>query len=466
MRRVLTRAGRHIAIPAHREHAIDMLSLGLRSLAPLRRLPPLRTLFLSAARRDASAAAALLDEPHTAALHSDADVADAIQAACQALGRQSGDAEDGLATKLRDNWYSTAADVAGMSDAQAASLGVPLRLRDTIALELAAAAAPPPAALQGRAMPAAAAELLDAALDAGAPSWADAADIGSEDEGAGAATPPAAAKDVEQPGWEQLPIELRVCPPLARKGFKLSEARNVSKRARGAPYALSEAEMSPALRAELEALTAFATQRFFGAQAEPIAPVTAAKYCDHLRGMLGWTHRVGGVPLDRLSLAALVPSAERAAVAPAFAYVQWLTKERAISVRTEGLVLRAVMAAAKFLYHSQSRVQAGSGDKPYSDLEVVKELRGLSNATRKASKVAARTSGERSSAAAALSAAGVQECCPWPAFRVFAAARRPAPPPPRPPPPRPAPSRRRPCRRGLEVAGLANLPGHRARAAA
>ena len=41
--------------------------------------------------------------------------------------------------------------------------------------------------------------------------------------------------------------------------------------------------MGPELRAELQAFRRFCTVRFFGAQTPPILPVTAEKYCDHLR---------------------------------------------------------------------------------------------------------------------------------------------------------------------------------------
>ena len=41
--------------------------------------------------------------------------------------------------------------------------------------------------------------------------------------------------------------------------------------------------MGQELRAELQAFRRFCTVRFFGAQTPPILPVTAEKYCDHLR---------------------------------------------------------------------------------------------------------------------------------------------------------------------------------------
>lgn len=161
--------------------------------------------------------------------------------------------------------------------------------------------------------------------------------------------------------------------------------------------------MSEALRQEFAALHTFLTQRFFGQQvnstcsssqnnamapicplnaglalelklsgsgwachaspfplsllqAEPIQPVTASKYADHLRGFLGYLHRERGVPMDALSLRAALPSHRREGVALLFDYVTWLQTIRSIGIRTEGLVLRAASAAAKYLYHEESRV--------------------------------------------------------------------------------------------------------------
>ena len=41
--------------------------------------------------------------------------------------------------------------------------------------------------------------------------------------------------------------------------------------------------MAPALKAELDAFRRFCTVRFYGAQSLPILPITAEKYCDHIR---------------------------------------------------------------------------------------------------------------------------------------------------------------------------------------
>jgi len=55
--------------------------------------------------------------------------------------------------------------------------------------------------------------------------------------------------------------------------------------------------------------------------------------------MLGWLHRERGVALDQLSLTALLPSSGREGVSLVFDYLLWLSTERDVSVRTEGLVV-------------------------------------------------------------------------------------------------------------------------------
>lgn len=118
-------------------------------------------------------------------------------------------------------------------------------------------------------------------------------------------------------------------------------------------------------------------------------------------------------------------------VAVAFEYMQWLQNERRVNVRTIGITIRSIMSAAKFLYHDvsvstlrwrstiivASRVspqlkccdwplqtwhpelqpslrlpecctvmqtsRPGEGDRPYSDLEVVRELRAMANTAKR-----------------------------------------------------------------------------------
>jgi len=361
-------------------------------------------------------------------------VDDAIKAACLALGRVPGPSEIQLAETLHENWLSTAADLASITEAQATGLGIPLKLKSWIDEALASdgkeveTRSPPSSSPSlnlnfqgGSAIPAAAAALFQQQL------FFDAAEMngtgedtrqncGASTESAphssfsnGAApcsettntastntsdTHPGTKTFIEQEGWEDLSIEKRICPPLDRFGYEYGAWPNVVTRGRATKYALKLSGMSDSLRKELDALHTFGTTRFFGAQCDPIADCTALKYQDHLRGMLGWMHSVRGVPIDQLSLKSLIPSSERKAVGEAFDYCQWIITVRGVNARTELLALRSILFAAKFLYHGESNVTVNSGDKPYSDLPVVKELRTLINTANKASKIAPRVSDE------------------------------------------------------------------------
>ena len=61
-------------------------------------------------------------------------------------------------------------------------------------------------------------------------------------------------------------------------------------------------------------------------------PIALSPRC---RRMLGWLHQERGVALAGLRLAHALPSSDRAGVAVAFDYVQWLVTERSISPFTQ-----------------------------------------------------------------------------------------------------------------------------------
>lgn len=346
-------------------------------------------------------------------LHPDVSIDLAIEAACRALGRAPGLSEAELAEKLRANWFSSAADIAQMTDSQASALGFPLKLKawltealasnnSSYATEASLYSSVDFEALQTGTRPPET-TIAGAISDTEVESDEESEEIASSKDSflspARVSTPPPAAASLrgaieEQPGWETLPIEERVCPSKRRFGYLAIDRPNVVSRSRATKYALGKDELTESLKTEFAALHRFGTTKFFGAQADPIEEVTANKYADHLRGMLGWLHRVRGVPLEELSLRSLVPSNERGAVATTFDYAQWLVTERSINVRTELLVLRSVLFAAKFLYHDESAVEVNSSSRPYSDLTVVKELRTLIGTANKAYKVAPRVADE------------------------------------------------------------------------
>ena len=66
-----------------------------------------------------------------------------------------------------------------------------------------------------------------------------------------------------------------------------------------------------------------------------LAVCPSSVHTDARRRALGWLHQEHGIPVEELSLSKLFPSAERAGVAVAFDYMQWLSA-RGISPSTEG----------------------------------------------------------------------------------------------------------------------------------
>lgn len=300
----------------------------------------------------------------SALIHPDDGVESAISVASSVLGKTlSFESKQALVQKLTDNWYTRAKDIADMSEEESISLGFPLRLKSTIEKALVE-------------------DVQDSTIGG---------DLQQRPENVGIQPPEAAVvEDVQA-----LTLEERICPRFNRFGFHTNAVPKVVGRSRITKYSISKRELTPQLAEEFDRLIRFGTERFYGAQSEPIAMVTAEKYTDHLRGFLGYLKNVDKVPLEDLSLRSLVPSSGRDGVIPAFNYTQWLIKERNIAVRTELLVLRSVLFVAKFVHHDQSQIVPGSGDKSYSDLDVVKELRALINSRRKASKVAPRVADEK-----------------------------------------------------------------------
>ncbi|EIE19955.1 hypothetical protein COCSUDRAFT_19015 [Coccomyxa subellipsoidea C-169] len=153
--------------------------------------------------------------------------------------------------------------------------------------------------------------------------------------------------------------------------------------------------MSDELRAELAEFRRFCMKRSWQQQHEPITAVTTEKYVDHLRRVLGWLYKEHGVPLAELRLRHALPSAERSGVSVAFDYIEWLNTERSVSAFTQGLAVRSIMQAAKFLYRDESKARPDEGEKAYHDLMVVRELRKMANESKAAGKIAPRSADEK-----------------------------------------------------------------------
>jgi len=376
------------------------------------------------------------------------DVEEAIWLGCKALGRKPGKAEEQLVERLRDNWFENVQQLLDMSEAEAAAVQMPLRLRKQIihlceeaekAEAAAEAVGPPPppseqllASSAGTAGSEAKAGYGDNAAQNNSdgssssmngtsippsstssrgstgPSQDPGPPAGLELPGPSSSSSSGSASDVEVEQGEQQQqqeeeeeeedlhedIMQRRCPPLRRFAHGRWTDVKVTKRKKLPEYAIKESEMGPALAAELQRMYTFSTQRSYGQQTEPLLPVTATKYIYTVRQALGWLHRVEGVPLDKLSMTELMPTHEAEGARHAFNFVQWQQRERQVGMGTLGYSVLAMIQVARFLYHTKSKASVARGDKPYSDLGVIKELRALCKSYEKGAKVASSASDE------------------------------------------------------------------------
>ncbi|KAK3264030.1 hypothetical protein CYMTET_27204 [Cymbomonas tetramitiformis] len=144
----------------------------------------------------------------------------------------------------------------------------------------------------------------------------------------------------------------------------------------------------PRVRQELDDFHRFLTVKRPCEQEPRVAKVTADKYLDITRGLYGWMHNINGVPLEGLTLRAVFPSSKRGDVEIPFQYVQWLVTERKVAATYELTNLRVMINLAKFLFDDESLTNPAEGDKPYSDIEVIRLLRQMANDAKARSKVA------------------------------------------------------------------------------
>jgi hypothetical protein len=368
-------------------------------------------------------------------LFSSTSIDDAIEIACQSIGRVPGEAEKLLAIKLTKEWYPTASDVAAMSDEQAATLGVPLRLKSVITTLLqqqqnnASSTLATKNATQQQQTTSPLSEstnksLFDVFFQSNNKPAAHVTREEEENEERAAiysndvdftaldqeeeeevedqivvvetiGTADIAASLITSDDGDSLPIEERICPPLQRFGYSwVKDKPKVTGRTKPEKYAIGKEELTPQLKQEFEDFHTFLTKRFFGQQMEPIANVTCEKYQDHARAVLGYCHRERGIPLAELSLKTVIPTSDREGVHIVFEYIEWLRHAREIGIRTEALVIRSMAALAKYIHHKDSKIDRSSGEKPYDDLGVVKELRRMSNDAKRAGRIAPRQSDE------------------------------------------------------------------------
>jgi len=336
---------------------------------------------------------------------STAPVGDAVAAAARAAGRAPTAADLFAADRLAAAGLTTAGDLAGLTRKAAAALGVPADVAARAAGVVGAAPRKARAARAARAAaprkPAPATTLVTASRQVTGIDYDRLTGAAAASASRTLAAPPADPRWADRAGDPPGPADDAVRAILARRMPRQSRnmhgdgaAVRVTARRAQEPYALAAADAGPALAADLASFHRFWTARFPGQQQPPIQPVTAAKYGDHVRRALGWMAATRCVDPAKLTLKDLVPSPTRDGAAPAMEYAAWLAAERRVSPHTEGLAVRALLAAAKHVWHAESTARPADGDKPYSDLAVVRELRAMSKGARAAARTATRVADE------------------------------------------------------------------------
>lgn len=143
-------------------------------------------------------------------------------------------------------------------------------------------------------------------------------------------------------------------------------------------YGIREQDMTPSLMAEFQDFFRFMTEAYYGQQEPRISTTSAGIHMGNTRLFMGYVHKIKGVPLDKLSIARAFPKNERNAGKVAFDYVQWLAHHRHVSPHTEATRIKSLVHLVKFCFRDLSTARPDDGDKPFSDILPLKELRKLS----------------------------------------------------------------------------------------
>jgi hypothetical protein len=201
---------------------------------------------------------------------------------------------------------------------------------------------------------------------------------------------------IESPVDVDDPVAIDRITGKMRTGMSI-DATRVTRRPVGLPnYRLRLDDCGAELKKQFKDMRKFLTVRRLGPQEATIAVVTASKYEDVLRGVLGWMCTERCLDRSKVTLRDLFPNSKAKSADTTFEYVTWLSDERQTSANYELLVTRSCIAAAKFLYGSLSKAQPEEGEaKPYHDLPVIKELRRMAKDAKSRSAKAPSVSDER-----------------------------------------------------------------------
>lgn len=182
--------------------------------------------------------------------------------------------------------------------------------------------------------------------------------------------------------------------PHAYKSVVVNEAARARKQKEDYGLPRNYAARYPKLAAELDSFVKFMTQPWPGSQEDPIRLATANVYLRHAKLFCGWFVNTRDVDdsCTSLSLFEMIPTKERESTRCIMDFVMWLRTDRFISHSYEANLLRGLTKLLKFRFAQESVVR--SGDKAYSDIPAISELRRLHRMVNKQSQKAPRSSNE------------------------------------------------------------------------
>lgn len=137
----------------------------------------------------------------------------------------------------------------------------------------------------------------------------------------------------------------------------------------------------PNLAKELVDFFHYMTTPSASLQESPIRKATASVYMRHAKLFLGWYRNFYTTEMkegdDSLTINLVFPNKDAVSAQPIIDFILWLRRTRLISDSYEANMLRGLTKLVKYRFRNESMADPSYGEKSYSDLPIVRELRKL-----------------------------------------------------------------------------------------
>lgn len=135
----------------------------------------------------------------------------------------------------------------------------------------------------------------------------------------------------------------------------------------------------PKLAKELDDFLHYMTTPSASLQESPIRKATASVYIRHSKLFLGWYRDTTGIKAgdDSLTINLVFPTKDAVCAQPIIDFILWLRRTRLISDSYEANMLRGLTKLVKYRFRNESTADPSYGEKSYSDIPIVRELRKL-----------------------------------------------------------------------------------------